>query len=119
MYKTAEIKIAEIASDRDKRVAEIDLMAKVLANPVFEILAGYILVEYLQSHPERSPIIPSKAGTIAEGAIIASVVLQQLGPSLPILAAAGGDIAGHVATIAEKSLGSGTTAAAALALLPK
>lgn len=119
MSKSAEVRLAEINADRDKRVAEIDLMAKVIANPVIELISGYVIVEYLQSHPRVNPVIPNMAGTTVEGAIIASVLLQQLAPSIPMLAQAGGDIVGHVADVATKALGSGAAATAALALLPK
>lgn len=119
MTRSPEIRLAQIAADRDISVAQYDMLAKLIANPVIELIAGYVIVEYLQSHTGAHPIIPPTAGTVAEGAIVASVLIQQLSPSIPALAQAGGDIAGHIASIAEKAIGSGAIGTAALALLPK
>lgn len=117
--KNTQIRMAEIGAERDIAIANADLLAKFMSNPIVELIAGYVIVEYLQSHTGSHPIIPQAAGTVAEGAIVASVLLQQLSPSIPALAAAGGDIAGHIADVASRALGSGSIATTALALLPK
>lgn len=129
-----DYKIAKIEAGKATRQDII----KLLSNPVFEILAGFIVIEALQkfyvktgTHTEKvpswtlpngvviaertvtlpgQPLMPALAGTIAEAGILTAVTAQQLAPLAPYIAQGVTDVT--------KMLGT-NLAPLALAAIPK
>jgi len=77
--KSEAVRVAEIK-------AQADNLRELLHNPVIEIIAAYVIIEMLQRYPSNRPIMPSTAGTIAEGGCLAAVGMQQLAPLAPYIA---------------------------------
>jgi len=81
MSLPTDYRIAREARKIQQLQSEKEIILALLKNPVFEIVAGYVLIETLQ----KAELMPSLAGTIAEGGILTAVAFQQLAPILPDL----------------------------------
>ncbi len=91
-----EIKLAKARERRLARANRERLMARVfdrtldtavdmtklfLSNPVTTLVGSYVLIEYLQKHPRENPIMPDKAGTVLEAAILTTEALNAVAKS--------------------------------------
>ena len=93
---TPEISLRRKEIRIQARSIEIQSTERVLLalidNPVVEIVAAYIIIEYLQ----KKGYIPNVAGNIAEAGVLAAVGLQQLAPLAPAIAAGGQALSGVI-----------------------
>jgi len=92
--------------EREKRktaqiVADRQLAIEIIKNPVVEILAAYISIEWLQRHGQ----MPALAGTIAEAGVLTAVGMQQIAPLAPYIAQGAQGLAGSIKAIAPLMLG--------------
>ena len=83
--KQKELKLMRqiLADQRDH-----ELVVKLIGNPVVQIIGTYVVIEALQ----KAGIMPSVAGTVAEGAVVTAIAFQQLSPMAPELIAGGSRI---------------------------
>lgn len=92
MAQNLELKAARQVAKAEMHKHDIELIREFVRNPVVEIIAGYVIIEALQ----KQGIVPSIAGTVAEGGILASVAYQQLAPIVPDLLKGGSEAVGQI-----------------------
>jgi len=76
------LRIAKINLKIERTRANNEMLKTMMSNPVVELIGAYVLVESLQ----KAAVIPDKAGTACEIAIVAAVGMQQLAPLAPYIA---------------------------------
>lgn len=76
------IKLKKIEHRTAVAVARAEVVKELIRNPVVELVAAYVIIEYLQ----KEKIIPDMAGNVVEAAVVAAVGLQQLAPLAPYIA---------------------------------
>lgn len=111
-----QLKIAKLQA----KTAKENRVMELLRNPVVEIILAYLIIETLQKIPigevdktvrvfgfpirsttEKQFLISDKAGTVAEGAILAAVALQQLAPLYPYAAQNASQVVSTVGELAK------------------
>lgn len=83
--KDPAISVARINARAARERQQLEILRELLRNPVIEILVLYIAIEALQ----KQGIIGSFAGTVAEGAGLGAIGLQQIAPLMPSMAEKG------------------------------
>jgi hypothetical protein len=76
----------DVKLERERRKTALAIAGKqvlldLIKSPAAEIVAAYLVIEYAQ----KRQWIPSQAGTIAEGGVLAAVACKALAPILPTL----------------------------------
>lgn len=91
----AEIKLEKMRRTTLRMQADRELILALANNPVFEIIAAFLAIEYCQTHGDMvvdkwgridkeasRPLIPPLAGSMAEAGVLVAVALQQGGMDL-------------------------------------
>lgn len=94
------VKIAKLELQKARITAFTEVTKALLANPVVELVGAFALIEYLQRTPKNRPIIGNTQGNLMEAGISGIITVQQLAPSLPYLAQAGGDFLSAIGKLA-------------------
>lgn len=75
---TSDARIARRQLRAAEQLANKQVLLDVIKNPVFELLVGFLAVEYAQRHGYMGNI----SGTVCEAGIVSAVGLQQMAPYL-------------------------------------
>jgi hypothetical protein len=94
--KTDALRIAEL----QRNTAMVDAAVKLLTSPVFELIAGLLVVEQIPfkegSDDKGNRYAPGSSLVWARSAVKTVAIVQAVAPAIPMLASASADIVGSI-----------------------